>query len=223
MQHKQIIKMENTAEIFEQIVQKRKSFRAFDLKNHISDKVVKRSLERAILSPNSSNMQLWEFYIIKSAENKQKAAEICYNQPGAKTASQLVVFVARPDKWKHRQKANIKNLDKNFESRESEGASGSYYYYEHLIENFYGKDATNTEVLTQKSIALAAQTFMLSITAEGFDSLPMEGFDETKMKALLNLPIETHISMTIAVGKGLKEGLYSPRFRIPYEEVVFEL
>lgn len=215
--------MDNNASIFEQIVQKRKSFRAFDTQNHISDEVVERSLERAILSPNSSNMQLWEFYVIKSEENKLKATEICYNQPGAKTASQLVVFVARPDKWKERQKIHIDNLNANFENRDSPGASGAYHYYENMIEDFYGKDAQNTEVITQKSVALAAQTFMLSITSEGFDSLPMEGFDENKMKTLLNLPKEAHISMTIAVGKGLQEGIYGPRFRIPFEEVVFEL
>lgn len=215
--------MEKNAEIFEQIVQKRKSFRAFDVDIQISDEIVKRSLERAILSPNSSNMQLWEFYVIKSEENKLKASEICFNQPGAKSASQLIVFVARPDKWKDRQAANIENLNKRFENRESDGASGVYYYYENLVEDFYGEKAENTEVVTHKSVALAAQTFMLSISAEGFDSLPMEGFDENKMKIFLKLPKEAHISMTIAVGKGLKKGLYGPRFRIPFEEVVFEI
>lgn len=215
--------MENNAEIFEQIVQKRKSFRAFSSEIHITDAIVKRSLQRAILSPNSSNMQLWEFYIIKTEESKAKAAEICFNQPGAKTASQLVVFVARPDKWKNRQQANLANLDNIHESKDSKAAAGAYYYYENLVETFYGKDAKNTEVMTQKSVALAAQTFMLSISAEGFDSLPMEGFDEAKMKAFLNLPEEAHVNMTIAVGKGLPEGIYGPRFRVPYEEVVFEL
>ena len=223
MQNKLNTKMEKNAEIFEQIVQKRKSFRAFDVDIQISDEIVKRSLERAILSPNSSNMQLWEFYVIKSEENKLKASEICFNQPGAKTASQLVVFVARPDKWQERRKANIKNLDSNFINRESRGAAAAYYYYENLVSDFYGEKAENTEVVTQKSVALAAQTFMLSISSEGFDSLPMEGFDEKQMKAFLELPKEAHISMTIAVGKGLKEGLYGPRFRIPFKEVVFKL
>lgn len=215
--------MNKNAEIFEQIVQKRRSFRAFSSETPISDEIVKRSLKRAILSPNSSNMQLWEFYIIKSEENKAKAAEICFNQPGAATASQMVVFVARPDKWQVRQKANIAHLDTIHKDKESKAAAGAYFYYENLVEKFYSETADNTEVVCQKSTALAAQTFMLSISAEGFDSLPMEGFDEAKMKEFLNLPKEALINMTIAVGKGLEKGIYGPRFRVPYDEVVFEL
>ena len=215
--------MENNAVIFEEIVQKRMSYRAFDAENPIPNEVVKRSLERAILSPNSSNMQLWEFYIIKKEESLKQAAEICYNQPGAASASQLVVFVARPDLWKKRQANNIEQLDKKFENRDAPGAKGAYAYYEKMVESFYNEGVINTEVVTHKSVALAAQTFMLSITAEGFDSLPMEGFNEKKMKEFLKLPKEAHISMAIAVGKGKAEGLYGKRFRIPYKEVVFEL
>ena len=37
-----------------------------------------------------------------------------------------------------------------------------------------------------KSVGLAAQTFMLSIAAEGYDSCPMEGFDSKKLKSFLS-------------------------------------
>ena len=63
---------------------------------------------------------------------------------------------------------------------------------------------------------------MLSIAAEGFESCPMEGFDEKRVKQALNLPCGAEINMIIAVGKGTPEGVWGPRFRIPYEEVVFE-
>lgn len=77
-------------------------------------------------------------------------------------------------------------------------------------------------VVVQKSTALAAQTFMLSIAAEGYDSLPMEGLDSKRMKKFLQLPNGAQINMAIAVGKGLKEGIKGERFRLPYDAVVFE-
>ena len=49
---------------FDEIVEKRRSNRKFDPNVEVPDEVIKKSLERAILSPNSSNMQLWEFYWI---------------------------------------------------------------------------------------------------------------------------------------------------------------
>lgn len=242
--------MENTSTVFNKIVEKRKSFRVFDTENHIPDDVVKRSLERAILSPNSSNMQLWEFYIIKKDEDKKALGSICMNQSGAKTASQMVVFVCRPDKWKSRQEAMVKNLDNTFKSKDAPGAKGAYQYYEQLIPLMYNtsfsfiKDALkkvfvaykgmkepfvrdvmskDISIVANKSVALAAQTFMLSISAEGFDSLPMEGFDSKRLKTYLKLPKTASICMVVSVGEGKPEGLYGPRFRLPYEAVVFDV
>lgn len=77
-------------------------------------------------------------------------------------------------------------------------------------------------VTVHKSCALAAQTFMLSIAAEGFESCPMEGIDAWRIRRALNLPWGAEINMVIAVGKGTEEGIWGPRFRVPYEEVVFK-
>jgi len=242
--------MNTKTQIFEEIVQERKSYRVFDPENPIKDETVERSLKRAILSPNSSNMQLWEFYIVKKKEDKEQLAKICLNQSGARTASQLIVFVARPDKWKERQKSILKHLDETLKDKNSQKAKMAYNYYTKIMPLFYEtsfaflrdkvkgivmgykarkkpffRDALskNVEIVAQKSVSLAAQTFMLSITSEGFDSLPMEGFDSVRLKKFLKLPKKAQINMVIAVGKGLPEGIYNERFRIPYKEVVFEL
>ena len=61
---------------------------------------------------------------------------------------------------------------------------------------------------------------MLSIAAEDFDSCPMEGFDAVRTKKVLNLPSGAEINMIIAVGKGTEAGIWGPRKRVPYEEVV---
>jgi nitroreductase len=58
------------ADSFETIVQRRRSNRRFDPEVTVADEIIERSLQRAILSPNSSNMQLWEFYWIQSPEEK---------------------------------------------------------------------------------------------------------------------------------------------------------
>ena len=77
-------------------------------------------------------------------------------------------------------------------------------------------------VMVHKSCALAAQTFMLSIAAEGYDTCPMEGFDAKLVKRALQLPNEAEINMIVAVGKGTNEGIYGKRNRLPIEDVVFK-
>jgi len=197
-------------------------------------------------------MQLWEFYRIKSKEAVQEVAKICLNQSGAKTASEIVVFVARPDLWKERQAVHLKRLEK-VETKNVKNklfGSSELSYFSEVIPQFYKSSfplirdffkciyvwnksrkgpfmqdvySKHIPVVTQKSTALAAQTFMLSIIAEGFDSLPMEGLDSKRMKKFLKLPKSAEINMAIAVGKGMPDGLRGSRFRIPYEEVVFTI
>jgi nitroreductase len=45
--------------------------------------------------------------------------------------------------------------------------------------------------MIHKSCGLAAQTFMLSIVAAGYDCCPMEGFDARYVKKALNLLEDT--------------------------------
>jgi len=75
-------------------------------------------------------------------------------------------------------------------------------------------------IVAHKSCALAAQTFMLSLAAEGFHSCPMEGLDRVRVRKFLGLPRGAEINMAIAVGLGTEAGVWGPRFRVPLEEVV---
>ena len=64
---------------------------------------------------------------------------------------------------------------------------------------------------------------MLSMKAEGYDTCPMEGIDSLRVKRLLKLPKKAEIVMVIGCGPGSEKGVYSDRFRIPNEEVIFEV
>ena len=68
-----------------------------------------------------------------------------------------------------------------------------------------------------------SQNFMMSMAAQGYDTCPMEGFDSKKLKQILNLPAAAEINMVISCGIRKPDGIYGERFRIPFEEVYFEL
>jgi nitroreductase len=48
----------------------------------------------------------------------------------------------------------------------------------------------------------------------------MEGFDANRVKKALNLPCGAEINMIIGVGKGTEQGVWGPRNRVAFEEVV---
>ena len=96
---------------FEEILNYRRSVRYYDPEKPIETETVKHCIEQATLAPNSSNMQLWEFYHITNPDVLKKISVACFNQAAASTAQQIVVFVTRQDLYKKRAK-QILELEK---------------------------------------------------------------------------------------------------------------
>jgi nitroreductase len=234
---------------FQKIIEFRRSNRRFDEKVPVPEEVIRISLERAILSPNSSNMQLWEFYWIESKDSLKEMARFCLDQGAAQTAQQMVVFVTRRDKWRDRANWNLNNIKKNITGEPNEAQKKVLNYYGKLMPFLYISDPlglmafvrkslsfliglqkpffragglAKQRITVHKSCALAAQTFMLSIAAEGFHTCPMEGFDEKRVRQYLKLPRGAEINMVVAVGLGTEAGVWGKRMRVDYNEVVFK-
>lgn len=231
----------------------RRSVRVYDSEKPIETTIVKKCIEQAVLAPNSSNMQLWEFYHVTSEQTISQIAPLCFNQNAAKTAQQLVIVVVRKDLWKQRAKANLQYLNTIFPPRlKSEQSSREKFaknYYKKLIPFIYNDflgvlgffkyitvlvsgifkpmyrevRSKDMRVVAHKSAALAAQNFMLSMAAEGYDTCPMEGSDTWRVKKVLNLPIGAEINMIISCGIRKPEGVYGERFRVPFEDVYNEI
>ena len=227
----------------------RRSVRVYDDSREIEDDIVKKCIQQATLAPNSSNMQLWEFHHVTSEDLIKKLAVACLGQPAATTAKQLVVVVVRKDLWKQRTKSNLSNIQKIFANNPKEKQSSrekfARNYYSKLMPFVYGeflglfgylkfliswvtgifrptyRQLRNSDmrIVAHKSAALAAQTFMLGMAAEGYDTCPMEGSDTLRIKKILNLPLSSEINMVISCGIRKPEGVYGARFRIPFEEV----
>ncbi len=82
---------------------------------------------------------------------------------------------------------------------------------------------SDMRIVAQKSAGLAAQNFMTSMAAIGYDTCPMEGSDTLKVKQILKLPRGAEINMVISCGIRDEKGIYGPRFRVPFESVYFEV
>ena len=235
---------------FDKIVRIRRSVRRYK-KTEINDDDVKDSILHASLAPNSSNLQLWEFYHVTSEELMNRISEACFNQPAARTANQFVVIVTRKDLWNKRRIFNIntiKNKTLNASDKSMKNRDLALKYYKYLIptiyKEFFGllgyiryinamiiglfrpiyRQVTNSDmrVVAHKSSALAAQNFMLSMTSKGYDTCPMEGFDSLRVKRILSLPYSSEINMVISCGIRDDEGVYGKQIRVPFDDIYFK-
>lgn len=233
----------------EEIINYRRSVRHY--KNiPIDAEKVKHCMELAILAPNSSNMQLWEFYHIINSETLKKIAVACLNQQSATTAQQMVVFVTRQDLYPKRAKKmkdlEIQNVLKNSprEKQEKRIKRWKMYYgnimpflyirffgvfgiVRTIIVNIVGLfrpivyqvSENDMKVVVHKTCALAAQTFMLAMANENYDTCPMEGFDSRRVKSILKLPYGAEINMVVSCGIRDEHGVWGDRMRITFDEV----
>ena len=227
---------------FFETVNKRRATRKFT-NEVVPSEVVETALDAALLAPNTSNIQPWEFIRIRSENIRSLAADACFSQSAAKTASELIVAVSRIDSWKKHRASILEQMRKT-----GKVPSSVAKYYNTVVPTSYIQDPFGIlgvlkyvafngiglfrpvprgpkfrselfETAT-KSTALACENFMLAVTAQGFDSCPMEGFDEKRIKKILNLRGLCHVVMVIGVGRADPSGIFGARIRVPSEMVI---
>ena len=235
----------------EEVLNFRRSVRRYDKNKPIDPEKVKHCLELATLAPNSSNMQLWEFYQITNPRLMAKVSEACLGQSAASTASEIVVFVTRQDLYKKRAKFVLDfeegNIRRNSpKERQEKRIRDRKLYYGKLMPFIYARffgllglfrvilartislfrpmmlevSECDMRVTVNKSCALAAQTFMIAMANEGYDTCPLEGFDSRRMKKLLKLPHGAGINMVIPCGIRVgNKGIWGERGRVPFDEI----
>jgi nitroreductase len=235
---------------FDRIVNARRSVRVYD-ETPIPEAVMRQVLEWTLLAPNSSNLQCWEFYWVRDAEKKKQLAKFCFNQPAARTAAELVVAVGKPQNWKAHARQMVEIFTEAQASQGQKIPDSAWAYYKKLAPFVYtqgplgllglGKKVlyffrgltqvtpreptshADMRLWAAKSTALACENFMLGMSAHGFDTCPMEGFDASRVKKLLGLGCQDVVTMVMSAGKRAPNGVYGQRVRFPSQQFIKEV
>lgn len=233
--------IETNAEEFDKVIRSRRSVRVYT-DEPVPEGVILKGIEHALLAPNSSNLQPWKFVWVKNAEAKKKLVRACLGQSAARTAQELVVAVARTKNWPKVREQMIGVLKENNAPR------GAFAYYEKIVPLAYGQgplglkgllkkliiffrglktptprapvSQSDMRVWAHKSTALACENFMLSMRAQGYDTCPMEGFDEVRVKEVVGAEPGSEICMIFSVGKRAENGVYGPQIRMNKEDFI---
>ena len=235
----------NAAE-FAKVVRNRRSVRLYD-DTPVPESVMRECLELALLAPNSSNLQCWEFYWVRSKEKRKALVEACFSQNAARTAAELVVCVGRIDYALPHARQMLQQL----ESSNASVPNSVRDYYTKIVKLAYSTGPLSIlapfkwllftvlgffrpvpreplgkpglKLWAAKSAALACENFMLAASAHGFDTCPMEGLDSSRVKKILGLPGSSVVVMAISVGKRKEGGVYGQRVRFPSSQFLFEV
>lgn len=234
---------EAVAEAFTHVVESRRSVRRFD-GLPLPPELVQECLRLAMLAPNSSNLQPWEFYWVRTPELKPRLSEICFNQQAARTAGEFIAIVARTNTWRRHAREILAQwpggkaprivrtyYEKLAPLMYTQGPLGIVGLLKGMVSFIVGLfrpvprepiPHSDMRIWAVKTTALAAENLMLAFRAHGYDTCPMEGFDSVRARRLLRIPRDGVITMILAVGKAAPGGLYQEQFRFPQERHIIE-
>lgn len=185
--------MGSTEKSLSQVIRDRRATPSFDGVS-IPDKDLKKILEAGLHAPSGYNMQPWRFVVVRNPEQKRRLRAASFNQAKVEEASVMIVACGDADGWRNG------DLDEMLRLGREGGMSESYA--EQAKENIpnYLSNHPNISMWLNRHVMIAFTHMMLMAEALGYDTAPMEGFEEQKVREALRLPLSYHVVALLGIG-----------------------
>jgi len=157
---------------------------------------LKRILEAGLAAPSGYNMQPWRFIVVQSPEQKKRLRGASYNQAKVEEASAVIVACGDSDGWR-------KDLDLMLQQGREGGMPESYAEQARSTVPDYlsSFSAERMSAWLNKQVMLAFSFMLLTAETLGYDTAPMEGFEQDKVHEVLRLPMSYRVVALLAVGR----------------------
>ncbi|WP_110932887.1 nitroreductase family protein [Paenibacillus bouchesdurhonensis] len=200
---------------FIELIDKRRSANNFIEGVQITEKDLEPIFKDIMLAPSSFNLQPSEYIVVMDKEMKEKIREAAYNQYKVHSASAVIIVTADRQAFEQTERLHQGMLAlgilKEFEVQEI--IEDNWKFYESRGEDFKKEDAV-------RNGSLSAMLFMLAAKNRGWDTCPMIGFDQEKVRELLNIPHTHEVVLMITIGKEKEESRRLRGYRKPVGEFV---
>jgi nitroreductase len=156
---------------------------------------IRTILEAGLSAPSGYNVQPWRFVVVQSTEQKKKLRAACFNQAKVEEASVVIVCCGDADSWR-RDADDIVSMGLTGGMSEGYAAQLKSYVESYLL-------SLNTDQMhgwLNKQVTCAATYMQLMAEVMGYDTAPMEGFEEDQVKEALRLPLSYWVVSLLAIG-----------------------
>ncbi len=177
-----------------QAIAERRATPSFD-GTPIPEDDLKQIIDAGLHAPSGYNMQPWRFVVVQSPEQKKRLRAASYNQGKVEEASAVIVACGDADGWR-------KDLDLMLEQGRKGGMPESYAAQAQTSVSNYlsGFSSGQMQGWLNKNVMLAVAQMMLMAEVMGYDTAPMEGFEQEKVHEVLRLPMSYWVVALLAVG-----------------------
>jgi nitroreductase len=156
---------------------------------------LRQILDAGLHAPSGYNMQPWRFIVVQSQEQKRRLRAASYNQAKVEEASVVIVACGDADGWR-------KDLDLMLQQGREGGMPESYAAQARAsVSNFLsGFTTEEMHAWLNKHVMIATTHMMLMAEVMGYDTAPMEGFEQEKVHEVLRLPMSYWVVALLGIG-----------------------
>jgi nitroreductase len=152
-------------------------------------------LKAGLSAPSGYNMQPWRFIVVQSRDQKRKLRAASYNQAKVEEASAVIVACGDADGWR-------RDLDEMLDMGRAGGMPESYaaQAQSSVPEYLSSFSSDQMKAWLNKQVMLAFTHMLLMAEVLGYDTAPMEGFEQERVHEVLRLPMSYWVVALLAVG-----------------------
>jgi nitroreductase len=176
----------------------------------IAPEDLRQIVAAGLAAPSAFNLQPWRFVVVQGEEQKKRLRAAAFNQGKVEEASAVIVACGDEDGWR-------KDLDQMILQGVEGGMPEGYAAQARNIVPNYLSHFSRDEMhgWLNKNVMIATTHMMLMAEAMGYDTAPMEGFEQEKVREALRLPLSYWVVALLAVGhlKG-PDKFFGGRFEI---------
>jgi len=161
----------------------------------IPEEDLRQILDAGLHAPSGYNMQPWRFIVVQSPEQKKRLRAASYNQGKVEEASAVIVACGDADGWR-------KDIDLMLQQGREGGMPESYAAQAADSVTAYLSSFTHDQMTAwlNKHVMIAFTSMMLMAEVLGYDTAPMEGFEQDKVCETLRLPMSYWVVAQLGIG-----------------------
>lgn len=165
---------------------------------------LEKIIHAGIAAPSGYNLQPWRFVVVRDGEQKKKLRAAAFGQAKVEEASVVIVACGDPHGWKDGDLEEMLKLaeEHGFGGvREHAAARQAVTGFLGSVPGSAGGVAPTFDLWVNRQVMIAFTTMMWMAEVLGYDTAPMEGFEEDKVKTLLHIPERVRVVALLAIGK----------------------
>jgi nitroreductase len=203
--------IEKTSQVMsvQDAIESRRSIRDYETAP-IPEADLREILRLALLAPSSSNVQPWRFVVVTNPGMRDRILEAGNNQRQFKTAPVVIAVIADGEDM-------LKSIPETAHPNMQNDPPALERYIKGTTERLSKMSVADRATWAAEQTVYAVSYLSLAAQSLGYNTSIMGGFDQGKVKALLEVPDAAKVVVLITLGRGKEAGF--SHHRHPLERV----